>query len=53
MAKSTGNRGGGKSGSQSTSKGGSRGKGPGGWPSKTGNVSGKGKDNAPPKGKSK
>ena len=45
MAKSTGNRGGGKSGSRE--------KGPGGWPSKTGKVSGKGKDNAAPKGKGK
>lgn len=51
MAKSTGNRGGGKSGTQNTSKGGSRGSG--GWPSKTGKPSGKGRDNAAPKDKSK
>lgn len=52
MAKSTGNRSGGKSGSQSSGKGGSRGKS-GGWPSKTGNPSGGGRSNAPSKGKTK
>ena len=50
MAKSTSSRGG-KSGSQSRGKGGSRGKA--GAPSKTGKPSGKYRDNAPPKGKSK
>ena len=43
MPKSTGSRG--------ASKSGSRGKGPGGRPSTTGNKSGGGRDNAPPKGK--
>ena len=43
MAKSRGSRSGGK--------GGNRGKGPGGRPSTTGNKSGGGRDNAPPKGK--
>ena len=53
MAKSTGSRGGSKSGNRGAGKGGNRGKGPGGWPSTTGKVSGKGRNNAPPKGKSK
>ena len=51
MAKSTSNRDRSKSGSQSGGKGGSRGKA--GAPSKTGEPSGKYRDNAPRKGKSK
>ena len=51
MAKAMGNKSGGKSGSQSTGKSGSRGSG--GFPSKTGNLSGRGRDNAPPKSKGK
>lgn len=50
MAKSQGNRGGGRSGHQSGGKGG-RGRGAGGWPSKTGKPSGGGRTNAPAKGK--
>ena len=53
MAKSTGNRGGSKGGNRGAGKSGNRGKGPGGWPSKTGNLSGGNRNNAPPKGKSK
>lgn len=49
MAKSSGSRGGGKGGHQGGGKGGSR--GGAGWPAKTGNLSGKGRDNAPAKGK--
>lgn len=48
MAKSSGSRGG-KGGHQGGGKGGSR--GGAGWPAKTGNLSGKGRDNAPTKGK--
>ena len=47
MAKSQGNRGGGKSATRGS---GSPRKGAGGWPSKTGNPSGGGRTNAPAKG---
>ena len=50
MAKSQGNRSGGRSRPQSGGKGGSRGRGAGGWPSKTGNPSGGRRTNAPAKG---
>ena len=50
MAKS--HSGGGKGANQGGSKSGSGGKG-GGWPSKTGNLSGGGRNNAPAKGKGK
>ena len=49
MAKSSGSRGGGKGGHQGGGKGGSR--GGAGWPAKTGHLSDKGRDNAPPKSK--
>ena len=51
MAKSTGSRGGTKGGNRGAGKSGSRGSA--GLPSTTGNPSGKGRDNAPPKGESK
>lgn len=51
MAKSTGSRGGSKGGNRGAGKSGSRGNA--GLPSKTGNVSGRGRYNAPAKGKSK
>ena len=50
MAKSSGNRGGGRGGSRGGGKGGSRGQGAG-WPSKTGKPSGRGRTNAPSKRK--
>ena len=49
MAKSSGSRGGGRGGGKGGGKGGSR--GGGGKPSTTGNPSGKGRDNAPPRRK--
>ena len=51
IAKSSGSRGSSKGGSRGAGKSGSRGSA--GLPSKTGNPSGKGRDNATPKGKSK
>lgn len=51
MAKPTGNRGGSKGSNRGAGKSGNRGNA--GLPSKTGNPSGKGRDNATPKGKSK
>lgn len=50
MSKGSGSKGDG-GGSKGGSKGGSGGKGPGGYPSTTGNPSGPGRTNNPPKGK--
>ena len=46
MAKSSSKHSGGNRGSKNRNQAGSKGKGPGGLPSKTGNRSGKGRDNA-------
>ena len=52
MPKSSGRRGGAKGGQRGGSKGGNqKSGGGGGWPAKTGNLSGKGRINAPSKGK--
>lgn len=50
MAKSSGNRGGGKAGNRGGGNRGGGGQGAG-WPAKTGNKSGRGRYNAPPKRK--
>ena len=52
MARSSRNRSGGNRGSKGGDRdrlAGGRDKGPGGWPSKTGNPSGGGRNNSPPK----
>lgn len=49
MAKSGSNRGSGRGGNRGGGQGSNRGQGAG-WPAKTGNRSGGGRDNAPPRG---